>query len=77
MMRKTMAALAIGVGIAAGGFAAAGSAAAAEMVPGGVYPSHQSCVNAGNAGLSQHRWVGWRCAPLSQGQYFLWVQPTY
>ncbi|MEV6536874.1 hypothetical protein AB0M86_46220 [Streptomyces sp. NPDC051639] len=42
-------------------------------IPGGVYPSLSACFNAGNAGLSQGRWVAFRCQDLGGGQRELWV----
>lgn len=76
-IRKLAAAALLTLGLAGGIAATQGVASAATFVPGGVYPSNRACVDAGNAGLSQDRWVGWRCENLHNGQYLLWVQPTY
>ncbi|MEV5535223.1 hypothetical protein AB0L13_00070 [Saccharopolyspora shandongensis] len=73
-LRKLAAAALLTLGFAA---ATQGVASAATFVPAGVYPSSSACADAGNAGFPQGRWVGWRCEDLHNGQYLLWVQPSY
>ncbi|WP_030378911.1 MULTISPECIES: hypothetical protein [unclassified Streptomyces] len=78
MLKKFFVSAALAATVAAGGIGlSAGTASAATFVPGGVYPSIGACGDAGNAGFPQGRWVGWRCESLGDGQYLLWVQPTY
>ena len=75
---KIVLSLGLAAGLFGGVLFSVGSASAATIVPGGVYPSAQACWDAGNAGFPQGRWVGFYCQDLhSYGQWELWVQPTY
>ncbi|MFD2420702.1 hypothetical protein [Amycolatopsis pigmentata] len=53
MIRKLVAATLLTLGVAGGLAVNQGVASAAEFVPGGVYPSLEACVDAGNAGFPQ------------------------
>ncbi len=77
MLKKFFVSAALAATVVGGIGLGAGTASAATFVPAGVYPSINACADAGNAGFPQGRWVGWRCEALSDGQYLLWVQPTY
>lgn len=75
MLRKLTAAALLTLGVVGGVAVTQGTASAAA--PAGVYPSSRACADAGNAGIRQGRWYGWRCQNLhSNGQYLLWVS-TY
>ncbi|GAA1877063.1 hypothetical protein [Streptantibioticus ferralitis] len=77
MIRRVVASAVVGAGMLGTVLLASGTASAADFVPGGVYPSLSACADAGNAGFPEGRWVGWNCQPLGDGQFELWVQPTY
>ncbi|MFJ3639677.1 hypothetical protein ACIPRD_07985 [Streptomyces sp. NPDC090108] len=65
-----------GVGLTAGAASAASHTAGGIInvnIPAGVYPSNGACFDAGNAGLSQGRWIAFRCERLGDGQSELWV----
>ncbi|WP_233574036.1 hypothetical protein [Amycolatopsis panacis] len=61
MIRKLVSGTVPASGVAGAIAATQGTASAATFVPAGVYPSSDACAAAGNAGLPQHRWVGWTC----------------